>query len=207
VTEDVVSGNIFDGVDASCIYFPTDVQPLGEMSLLVRTRTDDVEALRSAVATAVKEVAPEMPFQVLPMRELVGLAAWIFQAFSVAASLLGLVGLLFAYSGTHAVVSFLVAQRTREVGVRMALGASAWRIVRGMLVEMSRTAGLGLAAGVAAAAVLIRLFRGSAAILPDFGVRPFVLGAVIVVVATAVAALVPLRRAARIDPAQALRTQ
>ncbi len=72
VTEDVVNGNIFDGVDASCVYFPTDVQPLTEMSLLVRTRTDDVEVLRSAVATAVKEVAPETPFQLLPMRTMVG---------------------------------------------------------------------------------------------------------------------------------------
>ena len=66
VTEDVASGNIFDGVDASCVYFPTDVQRLTEMSLLVRARTDDVEVLRSAVTTAVKEVAPEMPFQVFP---------------------------------------------------------------------------------------------------------------------------------------------
>ena len=207
VTEDVVSGNIFDGVDASCVYFPADVQPLAEMSLLVRTRTDDVEALRSAVTTAVNEVAPEMPFQVFPMRTLVGLAAWIFRAFSVAASLLGLVGLLFAYSGTHAVVSFLVAQRTREFGVRMALGASAWRIVWEMLIETSRTASIGLAAGLAAAAGLVRLARGSAAILPDFGARPFVVGAAIVAVATAIAALVPLHRAARIDPAQALRTE
>ena len=58
----------------------------------------------------------------------------------MAVSILGVVGLLFAYSGTHAVVSFLVAQRKREFGVRMALGASAWQIVWGMLVETSRTA-------------------------------------------------------------------
>ena len=161
VTEDVASGNIFEGIDASCVYFPTDAQPLTDMSLLVRARTDDVEVLRSAVTTAVKEVAPETSFQVFPMRTLVGLAAWIFQAFSVAASILSLVGLLFAYSGTHAVVSFLVAQRTREFGVRMALGASAWRIVWGMLVETSRTALIGLAAGLAVAAGLIRLFSGS----------------------------------------------
>ena len=138
---------------------------------------------------------------------MLALAVWIFRAFSVAASLLGVVGLLFAYSGTHAVVSFLVAQRTREFGVRMALGASAWRIVRGMLVETSRTASIGLAAGLAVAAGLIRLFSASAAILPDFGARPFVVGAAIVLVATAVAALLPLRDAARIDPAQALRTE
>ncbi|HET9363158.1 MAG TPA: ABC transporter permease [Vicinamibacterales bacterium] len=207
VTEDVVSGNIFDPVDVSCVYFPTSVQALTEMSLLVRTRTDDVEALRSAVTTAVKEVAPEMPFQVLPIRTMAGLAVWIFQAFSVAASVLSVVGLLFAYSGTHAVVSFVVAQRTREFGVRMALGASAWRIVRGMLIETSRTASIGLAAGLAVAAGLIGLIRASVSILPDFGARPFVEGATIVLVATAVAAVVPLRAAARIDPAQALRTE
>ena len=207
VTEDVVSGNIFDPLDVSCVYFPTSVQALTEMSLLVRTRTDDVEALRSAVTTAVKEVAPEMPFQVLPIRTMVGLAVWIFQAFSVAASVLSVVGLLFAYSGTHAVVSFLVAQRTREFGVRMALGASAWRIVRGMLIETSRTASIGLAAGLAVAAGLIGLIRASVSILPDFGARPFVEGATIVLVATAVAAVAPLRAAARIDPAQALRTE
>jgi putative ABC transport system permease protein len=207
VTEDVVSGNIFAGIDASCVYFPTDLQPLTGTSLLVRARSDDIATLRSAVTTVVKEVAPEMPSQVLPMRTLVGLALWIFQAFSVAASLLGAVGLLFAYSGTHAVVSFLVIQRTREFGVRMALGASAWQIVWGMLVETSRTAAIGLATGLAVTAGLLRLFRSANSILPDFGARPFVMGAAIVVVATAVAALAPLRAAARIDPAQALRTE
>jgi hypothetical protein len=206
VTRDVVSGNIFDEVDASCVYFPTDARRVADVSLLVRSRTDDAEVLRSAVTTAVKEVAPEMPFQVMPLRTLVGLAVWIFQAFSVAASLLSVVGLLFAYSGTHAVISFLVAQRTREFGVRMALGASAPRIVWGMLVETSRTASIGLAAGLVVAAGLRRLF-GSIALIPAFSPRPFVVAGAIVLSATAIAALLPLSRVARIDPAQALRTE
>ncbi|MNC99297.1 hypothetical protein D3C83_175440 [compost metagenome] len=75
-----------------------------------------------------------------------------------------------------------------------------------MLVETSRTASIGLAAGLAVAAGLIRLFSGAVA-MPDFGARPFVVGAAIVLVATAVAALSPLRAAARIEPAQALRTE
>jgi ABC-type antimicrobial peptide transport system permease subunit len=176
------------------------------MSLLVRSRIDNIEGLRSAVTAAVEEVAPETPVQVLPIRTLVGGAAWLFQASSVVVSLLGVIGLLFAYSGTHAVVSFLAAQRTREFGVRMALGATAWRIVRGMLVETSRTASIGLVAGLAMAAGLVRLFSGAVA-MPDFGFRPFVVGAAIVLVATALAALAPLRGTARIDPAKALRAE
>jgi len=207
VTEDVTNGSILEGLDGSCVYFPTDVRALTDMSLLVRARTDDVEALRLAVSTAVKEAAPETPFQVLALRSLVGLAAWIFQAFSVAASLLGVVGLFFAYSGTHAVVSFLMARRRREFGVRMALGASAGRIVSGMLIEASRITSIGLAAGLAVAAGLIRLFRASTAIMPDFGASPFVIGAAIVLVATAVAAVLPLGAVARIEPAQALRSE
>jgi hypothetical protein len=206
VTEDVTNGSMFDGLDVSCVYFPTDARAPTDLSLLIRARIDDVQVLRSAVTTAVNEIAPETTFGMVPIRTLIGGAVWIFQAFSVAASFLGVVGLLFAYSGTHAVVSFLVAQRTREFGVRMALGASAWRIVRGMLVETSRTASIGLAAGLAVAAGLIRLFSAAIA-MPDFGARPFVVGAAIVLVATAVAVLSPLRAAARIDPAQALRAE
>jgi ABC-type antimicrobial peptide transport system permease subunit len=89
----------------------------------------------------------------------------------------------------------------------MALGASAWQIVWGMLINTSRVAGIGLAAGLAIAAGLARLLSASAAIVPDFGVRPFVVGAAIVVVATAVASLAPLSDAARIDPAEALRSE
>jgi predicted permease len=208
VTEDVATGSIMEGgIDATCVYFPTDVQTLTNVSLLVRTRIDNVQVLRSAVTAAVNEIAPETPFGVISMRTLVGGAAWIFQAFSVTASLLGVVGLLFAYSGTHAVVSFLVAQRKREFGVRMALGASGWRIIRGMLVETSRIAAIGLATGLAVVAGMMRLLSASIPFVPDISARPFVIGTVIVLVATALAALAPLRGATRIDPAQALRAE
>jgi ABC-type antimicrobial peptide transport system permease subunit len=207
VTEDVATGSNLEGIDPSCVYFPTDLRDPADVPMLVKARTDDVDGLQSAVASAVKAVAPEASFRVVPIRSIVAAAAWVFRAFSVTASILGIVGLLFAYSGTHAVVAFLVAQRRREFGVRMALGASAWQIVWGMLINTSRVAAIGLAAGLVVAAGLARLFGALAAIVPDFGVRPFVVGAAIVVVATAVAALSPLRDAARIDPAQALRTE
>ena len=204
VAEDVANGSPTEGIDASCVYFPIDARGAEEMSLLVRARSDDAEGLRTAVTAAVNDAAAGAPFQLMSMQSVVAGVAWVFRAFSVTASLLGVVGLIFAYSGTHAVVSFLVAQRIREFGIRMALGASASRIVLEMVKQTSRTALLGLAAGLAVAAGLVRLLTGSAPIL-QFGARPFVVGAAIVFVATLVATLVPLRVAARVDPAHALR--
>ena len=84
---------------------------------------------------------------------------------------------------------------------------AAWHIVRGMLIETSRTASIGLAVGLVVAAALVRLLSASTAILSNFGARPFLVGAAIVLGATAVATLSPLRDAARIDPAQALRSE
>lgn len=207
VAEDVANWSMLRGIDPSWIYFPTDLPAVVDMRLIVKSRTDDIGALRSAVAAAVAEVAPDVPFDVTSLPVLLGSGVWIFRAFSVAASVLGVVGLLFAYSGTHAVVSFLVAQRRREFGVRMALGASPWRIVRAMLMETSRTASIGLVAGLTIAAGVMQLLSGSIAILPRVGVAPFIAGAAIVLVASVVAALSPLRAAARIDPAEALRSE
>ena len=204
VAEDVASGAITDGIDTSCVYFLTDIHGPANMALLVGARGDG-DVLPSAVASAVNKVAPDTPFQLLSMRSMVAENAWGFRAMSLAVSVLGVVGLLFAYSGTHAVVSFLMAQRKREFGVRMALGASAWQIVWAMLLRTWRTGVMGLAAGVVVAAALFRLLAASAAIL-DFGVRPFFVGAATVLIATTVAALIPLLGTTRIDPAQALRT-
>jgi predicted permease len=208
VAEDVANGGITDGLDPSCVYFVTDVRSTAaDLSLLVASRVDNVEAVRTAMATAVRSVAPETSFQAVSMEALMGSAAWVLRAFSTTAWILGLVGLLFAYSGTHAVVSFMVAQRTREFGVRMALGASARQIVQGLLTQLSRTASMGLGAGLLVAAGVMRLFSRANALLPESGWLALLVGAAIVLVATGVASLAPLRTAARIDPARALRTE
>jgi predicted permease len=207
VAEDVANGGITDGLDPSCVYFVTDVRSTAaDLSLLVGGRVDDNEAVKAAMTNAMNAVAPETSFQAVSMAALMGSAAWVLGAFSTTAWILGLVGLLFAYSGTHAVVSFMVAQRTREFGVRMALGASAWQIVQGLLTQLSRTASIGLGAGLLVAAGVMRLFSANA-LLPDSGWLALLVGAAIVLVATGVASLAPLRTAARIDPAHALRTE
>ncbi len=205
VAEDVVSGPIIDGADTTCVYFPTAVSVPGEVSLLVRART--IAAATRSISAAVRAADPDATFRVYGMRDMVGLQVWAFQAFSAAAALLGTVGLLLAFSGTYAVVAFLVTQRTREFGIRMALGATVRRIVAGVLHGALRIAAAGSAVGLIAAAALAQVSDAAIEMMPTFGPRPYVVAAAVVIVATMAAALVPSLRTSRIDPAAALRAE
>jgi predicted permease len=206
VTEDVVSGTLLDGVDATLVYFATGLRSPEVMPLLVRGRSD-AAALQASVTRAVDALDPQASFRILTMREMMGLFAWAFQAFSVTASLLGAIGLMLAFSGTYAVVAFLMTQRTPEFGIRMALGASVRQIVSSMMNETLRIALVGLGAGLTTAFLLVRALRAALETIPGFGWGSYVVGAAIVLAATAVAALLPSLRAARIDPSKALRAE
>jgi len=205
VAEDVVSGGMTEGVDVTCVYFPTATAARGELSILARART--VASGRRSISAAVKAAHPDAAFRVFALRDMVGALAWAFHAFSAAAALLGAVGLLLAFSGTYAVVAFLVTQRTREFGIRMALGATVRRIVVSVLYGALRIAAAGGAAGLVAAAGLAQASDATLEMMPTFGPRPYVIGMAIVSVATIAAALVPSLRTTRIDPASALRAE
>ena len=119
----------------------------------------------------------------------------------------GLFALLIGASGVYAVMSSLVAQRTREIGVRMALGATRGRMVGSILAQIGRHLALGLAVGLPAAWMVSRSFD-----VVFYQVRPSdlwiyaVVGCVLGIVGFA-AALVPARRASLVDPLVALRTE
>jgi hypothetical protein len=71
VAEDVANGSMTDGIDASCVYFPIDAQGAEDMALLVRGRSDDPDALRKAVTTALDDVARETPIRLTSMQSMV----------------------------------------------------------------------------------------------------------------------------------------
>lgn len=206
VAEDVVSGSLQDGIDRTCVYFATGFRDPGELSLLVRAR-GDIAATKTAVTAAVNAVEKDAPFRFNSIAETLGAQAWVFRAFSVAASILGAIGLLLAFAGTYAVVAFLVARRTREFGIRMALGASVRHLISGIMRETSRTAVIGLAGGLAVALALARLAGSTIPIVPPITLRPYVVSLTIVALATAAAALLPSLRTTRIDPSKALRVE
>ena len=123
----------------------------------------------------------------------------------MAASILGVLGLTLATIGMFGVFAYVVRQRTREIGIRMALGAPSMAIIRLVLSGNSRALTAGLAAGVVGALAASRVLRGSLYGLSPLD--PIAYGGVIVLLAaSAVAAsYLPARRATRVDPVLALR--
>ena len=204
IAPDVTSGALVDGIDATCVYLPVSLTAPGPMALLVRGRTT-IAALRKDVRDAAEAIDPGRSFPIYPMRTVLGLQVWALEMFSTAAAALALIAMLLAVSGTYAVLAYLVSQRTREFGVRIAVGATPAAIVRGVIAQAARLAGAGMAIGAIAAAGLSRFLVSNVQILPSFGAGAYALGAVVMLTATIAAASMPSLRASRIDPSEALR--
>jgi putative ABC transport system permease protein len=115
--------------------------------------------------------------------------------------------LMLAAVGIFGVLSYLVAQRTHEIGIRVALGASRADVVRLVLSETGGMVAVGVIAGLAAAAALTGVARSM--IYGVTGIDPFTFGAVAAVLAMVglISAAIPARRAAAVDPMVALRTE
>lgn len=183
-------------------FYMSQVVFLVETGVPAATLADPVQA-------AIRELDPAMAFS-----RVTTLEAQVedqFARYEVTAVLVGLFGglaLLLASVGLFGVVSFLVAQRTREIGVRMALGADRGTVAREVLASGGRMAAVGLVLGTGAALALRRfttafLYEPEAAgsLLP-------ILGASAVLVAVALlACLAPARRATRVDPLVAMRAE
>lgn len=206
IVEDVVQGTLLHGIPATFVYVPTALSTAQPLSLLVRGR-GDVAATVDAVHQVMEEVDPNAAFDTRPIRDLAGLQVWAVGSFSTAASIPGIVGLLLAFTGTYGVVAFVAAQRRREFGVRMALGATPAGIVRGMVADALRTGAIGAASGALIAVALSRAASSALEFIPVFGARPYVIAGAIVLAASAIAAWLPSARAARMDPAAALRAE
>ena len=206
ITADAVNGVIMDGVDPTCVYFPTTLASPGEMSLFVRARAD-VPALRRSIAAAAQAVQADATFQIYGMEQMLGLQFWALRAFSTAAALVATLGLILSFAGTYSVVAFVVAQRRREFGIRMALGATVQRIIVGVVGNVLRVAAIGVAGGLIVTLLLARVFDATIEMMPAFGRQSYVIGAAVVLVAAVIAALVPSIGTARIDPSAALRAE
>ena len=121
--------------------------------------------------------------------------------FVKAAGMIGLVTLLLATAGIYSMISFTLSRRTREIGIRTALGASPTRVMRGVLARAALQVGIGVALGGIPGAILVRAIGGTS--LGAAATTVAVAGTILAVAAAA--CIVPVRRALRIQPTEALR--
>jgi hypothetical protein len=206
VTEDVVNGTLLDGVARTTLYFPTTVASPNVTRLLVRTRGDSAIALRS-IAAAIETAHPAASIQIAPIQERAALQVWSFKAFSTIAVIPAVIGVLLSFAGTYGVVSFVMAQRRREFGIRMALGATAGHIMKSVVGGTVRTAIVAAAIGLAATVGVIRGVSAVVGLVPVIDLWIYGAGAVVVIIAAAAAALLPAMGAIRLNPSTALRAE
>ena len=189
------------------VYFPYTQMFLGPRyaTLVVRGRGDPL-ALVPAIRKRIHEIAPDQPVaEVATMQELVIGSAAEARFHTLLLEMLAGLALALAVTGIFAVISYMVAQRTREIGIRSALGASPGAVVRFVFGLAMRPVLIGAACGLAGGVAGARLLRSELFETPV--IDPVVLGAVVMllIASAGIAAAVPAWRAARIEAVETLR--
>jgi predicted permease len=177
-----------------------------QMGLVVKTKDRDPSRLEQSVRHAIRAVDPNLPlFAVKPMSAVVDsslsqrrFAMTLVGAFAVFA-------LALASVGVYGVLAYLVTHRTREIGVRMALGAEPRTVVSLVVSEGGRLAALGLAIGLFAAAGAARAIQSQLFGITAFDPLSFFAIVLLLGAVSLLACVIPARRAMRIDPLSALR--
>jgi putative ABC transport system permease protein len=206
VVGDVKEGTLDKGPEPTVYYIHSHLD-YGEMVFVLRAENDPL-ALAAPGRRVIQELDRELPVSQVRTMETVVRQTFSRQQFS--AVLLGgfsLASLLLAAIGIYGLLAYSVTQRTREIGVRVALGAEPASIIRMVVASGARMVIAGAAAGLAAALALSGLLKSLL-----FGIGPrdpltFIAAPAVFVVVALVAAYVPARRAARVSPMEALRAE
>jgi predicted permease len=212
VAENVKQGGL-DAEPGTELYFNYEQGPRiarfapGQMNLVLRSRRQ-VEELAPQIRRAVAAADPTLPIvQLRTMEQVFGDSVTRQRFLSLLLGIFAAVALTLAAIGTYGILSYMVTERQREIGIRMALGAGSGQVVRLVLGQGLGMAIVGIGLGIAGALGLSRLVTSLL-----FGVSPAdpatfgAVAAVIALVATA-ACVVPTRRATRVDPLAAIRVE
>jgi macrolide transport system ATP-binding/permease protein len=189
-----------------CIFMPWNQQYRGRMTLVLHT-TGDSSALASALKRDVAMLDPNLPLYDLKTME-AHLGGRLMLGPGLAASLLGtcsLIGLLLAAVGTYGVVSYTVMQGTRDIGIRLALGAQMRDVLVLAIWQGIKPVVIGSAIGLAAAIGLTRLLRNLLFGVSATDSLTFAVVSLLLLLIALLACYLPARRATKVDPMVALR--
>jgi predicted permease len=205
VSRDDLSRWITDGEERTLVYFPSTARAEGS-TLFVAVRGDVASSRRKLDsdlaridADAVDEVRR---FQV---RDFVAEEAYSFHVAYWGAAAIGGLALLLTLTGIYGVVAFIVSQRTREIGIRMALGATSAAVTGLILKQSMKLAVIGTLAGAALAVEMSKALASRIVMINTFDGLTYLGGTLFVLAACALAGYLPTRRATRIDPITTLR--
>jgi predicted permease len=203
VVRDARPGFINFSTDLLVAYFPQPVEAPG-MNVIVRSRAES-DAARTAIEAAINKRDSTAIRGVHTIEESIGLKLYPFEMAYWTAAIVGGVALLLTSTGIYGVLAYIVMQRRRELGVRIALGATPRGVVAMMVRHTGRLAVIGLAIGVSIALVLARLLGAIRHVFNVYDARGFALGIGVVLISCLVAGFVPARGAGKVDPVEALR--
>jgi predicted permease len=187
------------------MYFPLSQRRPAGMTLIIRTKGDP-RSLVGAIRSEVQSMDRRLPlYSIRTMPEHMTWALW---APNMAASLsfaFGIVAILMCSVGLYSVMAYIVSQRTREVGIRMALGANRVDVLKLITSQGLRMAAVGLVIGLLLSLALARVLSSVLIGISSYDITTFALVSVLLTAVTFVASYLPARRATKIDPLVALR--
>jgi ABC-type antimicrobial peptide transport system permease subunit len=188
----------------AAVYEPMSQRRAQKLTMLVRSARPDVASITRAELRKLNGAVPMLAF--MSFEEHIGIALLPQRLAAVVAGILGIAGLLLATLGVYGIVAYSVAQRTREIGIRMAVGATPRNVVETMTKSGLRLVAIGIGIGLALAILGNRLLSSFL-----LGVSPTDLVTFLGITAglsviAFVACAVPARRAAKVDPLIALRS-
>jgi putative ABC transport system permease protein len=187
------------------VYYPYATRPSRQQTIVVRT-SGDANALARPLRAAVRAIDPNVALQqVQTFDEAVSRSLWRQRLQSNVLTIFAALSLMLACLGLYGVISYAVAQRTRELGVRVALGATRRNVLLLVFGESGRLVLSGVAIGLTAAYFSARILRTLLYGVEATDVATFAFVAGVLGVVALVAAAIPARRAARVDPIVAMR--
>ena len=200
------------GANQEHVYVPFGRNFRTGMTFHIRTAPGREAATMARVREAVASVDTRLP--VLAVRTTAALrdahpSLFAMRLGSLLFAAFGAIALLLSAAGLYGLRAYLIAQRTREIGIRIALGATRSGVVRQLLKEAAATAAFSIASGFALALALVHVLRQSEMLYRVSAIDPlvFTVAPLVLAGAIALASYVPARRALRIDPAVALRPE